>query len=240
MATTRPGRIVALAIAAAGCQGGKSEPPAGTAGSAASPVAVATHVQLPRSPDAPLSYATRPIDRDALARLAAIEFPDFERQGSHATESTARVRHVTRTRPILGVTVELTRCAKPCPAISTARWVARRDEVIELALPATLVRRPDTRFELGGVTVAGVPALYSYALGSTGASDTTAAQGQPSETYVDSYTLDYRDGVTQFHVAASYLDDAVGGVDRLLAIAPPEDLQKLATAFLSFYLHECQ
>jgi hypothetical protein len=36
---------------------------------------------------------------------------------------------------------------------------------------------------------------------------------------------------------AHYLDDAVGGIDQLRAIAPPEDLEKLAIAFASFYVH---
>jgi len=30
----------------------------------------------------------------------------------------------------------------------------------------------------------------------------------------------------------------IGGIDKLLAVAPPEDLEKLAVAFMSFYLHE--
>jgi hypothetical protein len=44
--------------------------------------------------------------------------------------------------------------------------------------------------------------------------------------------------VNQIRVNAAYLDDAVGGIDHLLAVAPPEDLEKLAVAFLEFYVHE--
>jgi hypothetical protein len=39
---------------------------------------------------------------------------------------------------------------------------------------------------------------------------------------------------------AHYVDDAPGSIPKLVAIAPPDDLEKLAVAFASFYLHAWQ
>ena len=47
-------------------------------------------------------------------------------------------------------------------------------------------------------------------------------------------------GAHQIRVMAQYADDAVAGIDQLLAIAPPDDLERLAVAFASFYLHAWQ
>jgi hypothetical protein len=56
--------------------------------------------------------------------------------------------------------------------------------------------------------------------------------------YSDAYTIYYNDGINQIRVVASYADDAVPGIDQLLALAPQEDLEKLAVAFASYYVHE--
>jgi hypothetical protein len=129
-------------------------------------------------------------------------------------------------------------------------WRARAGQ-LEQALPAELRARPDTRFELGARDLGGATASYTYQLGAAFGDD---ASGQPTGSYSDAYILYYNDGVNQIRVNAAYLDDAVddrgsppggstaegrgGVIDHLLAVAPPEDLDKLAVAFLRFYLHE--
>jgi len=115
-----------------------------------------------------------------------------------------------------------------------AAWRAVADR-IEQALPAELRARPDTRFELGAREIAGVTAIYTYQLGAAFGSDD---RGQPTGSYSDAYILYYNDGINQIRVNAAYVDDAVGDVDHLLAVAPPEDLEKLAVAFLKLYVHE--
>jgi hypothetical protein len=199
-----------------------------------------------------LHRTTRPLGHAELARLAAIELADFVRDDRGTTERLVRVRHTTVTRPILGVTVEIAPCGRPdapagrprlanrpptaCPAMALDAWRARRDELAQ-ALPPALRARPDTRFELGARDLAGATAIYTYQLGAAPGTDD---RGQPVSAYIDAYVLYYNDGVNRITVNAAYLDDAVGGVDRLLAIAPPEDLEKLATAVLRFYVHAWQ
>src|SRR5512140_3586709 len=82
---------------------------------AAPPVAPA-HVTLPRSPDTPPRRTTRPLGSKELARLAAFEFKDFQRQDRGATDRSIEFRHTTAPRPILGVTVTIEPCGHPAPA----------------------------------------------------------------------------------------------------------------------------
>jgi len=249
-------------LLALGCQANKSTPeakptgatsPAGdaAAGSAlatapAAPPVAPAHVMLPRSPDTPPHRTTRLLDGKELARLSAFEFKDFQRQDRGATDRSIEFRHTTTTRPILGVTVTIEPCEPPptaatapkaqraCTAMELGAWRAKRDE-LEQSLPPDLAARPDTRFEIGTRDIAGTPAIYTYQLGSFFGTD---QRGQPVGAYSDAYILYYNDGVNQIRVNAAYLDDAVGDIDHLLAIAPPEDLEKLAVAFLGFYVHE--
>jgi len=210
------------------------------------------HVKLPRSPDTPPHRTTRPLGKQELTRLAAFTLEDFEREDRGTTAESAEVRYTTATRPTLGVTVKIERCGRrppdlprsppaapepgppACPAMELAAWQARVEQ-LKQALPAALLARPDTRFELGTRDVAGAAAIYTYQLGAFFGDD---EHGQPAGNYTDAYILYYNDGVNQIRVNAAYLDDAVGGVDHLLAVAPPEDLEKLAVAFVKLYIHE--
>ena len=113
-------------------------------------------------------------------------------------------------------------------------WKARADELKQL-LSKELLARPDTQFEIGAREVLGVTAIYTYQLGYFFGKD---EQDQPLGDYSNAYVLYYNDRVNQIRVVAHYRDDAPGGKDQLLAIAPREDLEKMAVAFLSYYLHE--
>lgn len=194
---------------------------------------VATHVRLPKASDAPVRRTRVAMGRERLEKMAAIEHADFERQDRGSTATSVEFRHTTRTRPRLGVTVEIGACG-PCEAIE--RSVQRRAEVIA-ELPAALRARAETQVEVFARRVAGATAVAVYKLGAAFGSD---EQGQPAGDYVDAYELQYNDGVNRIRVVASYLDDAVGGVDRLRAVAPREDLEALAVAFFRFYVQQWQ
>jgi len=251
-ALRRPRRSAALAVAALLAGGCKADPrdsqalppaaaqPGDSVGSAAGS-AVATHVKLPRSPATPPRATTRPLDRAELDRLAAFEFADFEHEVISADAQRLRVRHLTASRPKLAVAVAIERCASepqanpPCLAMELADWQPRTSELRAQSLPPVLRDRPDTQFELGVRRVAGSPAIYTYQAGWSFGPDN---HGQPGGTYSDSYTLYYNDRINQIRVRADYADDAMGSARDMLALAPKEDLEKLAVAFLDFYVHE--
>lgn len=225
-------RAVVLGLMLAAC---KDDRPAATAPPALVSIdaSVATHVRLPRVDDTPVRRTSQPLGPERLVRLAAIEHADFARQERGGTATSVEVRHTTRTRPLLAVTVEIGACGA-CPAIDSS---AQRRAALVAELPEVLRDRADTQVELATRQVAGLTAVATYELGATVGSD---EHGQPASDYVDAYRLDYTDGVNRIRVTASYVDDAVGDVDRLRAVAPREDLERLAVAFLGFYVHHWQ
>jgi len=193
---------------------------------------VGTHVRLPKLDDAPVRRSREPLGAPRLAQLAAIEHADFERQDRGGTATSVAFRHTTRTRPRLGVTVGMEACGR----CEVSEGATRRAEVLA-ALPAALRDRADTRVEVATPAIAGVTAVAVYKLGAAFGHD---EHGQPAGDYVNAYELDYSDGVNRIRVTASYLDDAVGGVEQLRAVAPREDLETLAVAFFRFYVQKWQ
>jgi hypothetical protein len=211
-------------------------------------------IALPKSPGKRVRRTTRPLTRKQLERVTAIEFDAFERQERGTTDDATEFRHTTKARPKLGVTVKIDTCTiapagktrrararrvrpapsdpRACVPMKLERWQARGDQLKQF-LSKDLVDRPDTLFEVGARKLAGVTAIYTYQLGHFFGTDD---RGQPVGAYSDAYVLYYNDGVNRIQVIASYLDDAVSR-DQLVAIAPREDLEKLAVAFASYYLH---
>lgn len=234
---TDPVAIAITAIAAiAGCRDKPHDPPR------AAPPSAGSHITLPKVPAGAI-VPTRVLDAPTFARLAAIDHPDFTRQPRTTTPTAMEVHFVTKTRPTLGVTVEVAACTSEhdCPAMRIDVWEAKRDELRGL-MPAELRDRPDTSFDFASRKDAGLgdsegtSMIYTFAVG---AASTTGGNGQPAGAYIDAYTLYYNDGINRFRVLANYADDAIG-LDRMKAVAPLADLEKLATSFLSFYVHECE
>jgi hypothetical protein len=122
----------------------------------------------------------------------------------------------------------------PCTAMALEPWQAKGDELKQF-LSKELIARPDTQFEVGVREFLGVTAIYTYQLGYYFGKD---EHDQPIGDYSDAYVLYYNDGINQIRVNAHYRDDALGGRDQLLAVAPRGDLEKLAVAFMNFYIHE--
>jgi hypothetical protein len=54
--------------------------------------------------------------------------------------------------------------------------------------------------------------------------------------FTDAYIVYYNDGVNQIRVIASYKDDPTT-TEELKKLAPKEDLEALALAFLDVYTH---
>jgi hypothetical protein len=240
----RPAQQAPPAPATPASASGSGSGTAAGSGSATAPgssAAVApAHVKLPRSPSTPPHRTSQPLDRAELDRLAAFEFPDFERTPRRGGANAVEVQHVTATRPKLAVTVTIEPCdaapqaARPCLAMALDTWRARGD-LRERSLIKSLAARPDTRFDLGATTVAGTPVIYTYQVAWWFEKD---EHDQPTGSYSDAYNLYYNDGSNQIRVTAGYADDVVGSKAEMLALAPEEDLAKLAGAFLSFYIHE--
>lgn len=194
------------------------------------------HVALPRSPETPPHKTHRPLARRELDRLTKLEFADFQRQDHGPAIRAAYVEYMTKTRPILGVTVRIEPCGRglqACRPMILPRWTMARAQLKQSINPV-LAARADTRFDIAARPLTGATAISTYALGAYFGKDDKGLTG----VYTDIYTLYYNDGVNQIRVSAAYLDDPVGGIDQLLRLAPPDDLDKLAAAFLNYFIHE--
>jgi hypothetical protein len=91
--------------------------------------------------------------------------------------------------------------------------------------------RPDTVWDLGKTEINGQTMIYTYQLGHVSEKDDL---GNPQSAFTNAYALYYNDGKNQVRVVAEYKDDQVARED-LTAIAPREDLEKLARAFMDVY-----
>ncbi len=193
-------------------------------------------IELPKSPDTPPTKTTKPLDRPALEKLAAIEFGSFVKIQRGFTDKFLEVRHVTKDRPKLGVMVTIQPCekAKPCVPIDLAKWKAKGDELKQFLSP-DLKKRPDTTFEVGLTDIGGAKAFHTYQSGLFVGQDENK---NPIGDYTDAYVLYYNDGVNQIRVNAHYLDDSPGTLKAMLDMAPQEDLERLAVAFLKYYVHQ--
>jgi hypothetical protein len=140
---------------------------------------------------------------------------------------TGRPTYVKRVKPAA-------KDPRACVPMRLAAWKARGD-LLSQFLSKELAARADTRFEVGTRSLAGITAISTYQLGHFFGKDD---RDQPVGAYSDAYVLHYNDGINRIRIIASYLDDAVASKDQLLALAPRADLERMAVAFLSFYLHE--
>jgi hypothetical protein len=231
--------LATAAVAAGGACGDRAQAPpaqqavaaigsAGSGGAVARPSGPA--LQLPRASAAAPRRSTRPLGRADLERLARLEVAGWERTVRHATDEELEVRYRTAARPVLAVTIHASRCTACIPPV-LAQWRARID-TLRLLLAEELRSRPDTTFELGEVHMGGATLVYTYQLGHFFGALPSGEQGGA---YSSAYALYHNDGTNQLRAVAQYMDDPVATRAELAALAPREDLARIAAAFLGAY-----
>lgn len=238
--------FVAL-IAFAGCKTDKQSSPTTGSGSAGSGSAAAGSnatgsgsaagsndvgkgavLKLPKSDGTPPKKTTKAIEQADVDRLAKLDFEGFEKTDRTGGKSF-EVR-LTTPRPRLAVTVTIAACFD-CIPMELEKWQAKGD-AMKVLLAEELRSLPDTVFELGKADLNGQPVIFTYQLGYTSGAD----QNGPVGAFSNAYALYYNDNVNQIRVVAEYKDDWVARED-MVRIAPREDLEKLARAFLDAYTH---
>ena len=111
------------------------------------------------------------------------------------------------------------------------KWKAKGD-AMKVLLAEDLRSLPDTIFEIGKTDLNGQPVIFTYQFGILSGKD----ENGPTGSFSNAYALYYNDNVNQIRVVAEYKDDWQTRED-LMRIAPREDLEKLARAFLDAYTH---
>ena len=231
--------LALLLVTVAACQGNKAPPPAAGSGSAPvakkapeakSQVPMGDKIELPKDDGTPPKKSSGPLDPALADKLIKLTYPGFEMQ-DRTNKSAFEVRFLT-TRPRLAVTVTITPCNE-CVPMDLEKWQAKKAGLQSQLLAEELRDLPDTKWEINKIDLHGTPAIATYQFGMLDGKDD---QGQPQGAYSNAYAIYYNDGVNQMRVVAEYKDDWVARPD-MLAIAPKEDLEKLARAFTLAYTH---
>jgi hypothetical protein len=239
--------FVAL-IALAGCKTDKTQPAtgSGSAGSGSAPgsgsdatgsgsaaagsndVPKGATIKLPKGDGTPPKKTTQALQLADAERMVKLDFEGFEKV-DRTNGQTFEVRLMTP-RPRLAVTVTATKCFD-CLPMELEKWQAKGD-AMKVLLAEPLRNLPDTVFELGKTELNGQPVIFTYQLGYQSGQD----QNGPVGAFSNAYALYYNDSVNQIRVVAEYKDDWTSRED-MQRIAPREDLEKLARAFLDAYTH---
>jgi hypothetical protein len=235
--------VVVLSLALAACGNKSSDQPAGGSGSAGSgsagsagsgsatvPLADEPPIVVPKGDGTPPKKTTVKLTEADFTRLGEIEHPPFIRRlRNHKTGLDVRF---TTSRPKIGTTVTITPCFT-CPPMELAKWKEREDTDLKFLLGDELRSRPDTTWEMGTIDLHGQTLVYTYQVGHWFGKD---ENNNPHAAYSDAYALYFNDGVNQIRVVSEYQDSPVSR-EQMLAIAPKDDLAKLALGFLDFYTH---
>lgn len=241
--------FVSAAVLALGC---KDKPKAqtvttGSAGSQAATTGSAGSGSAPANPEAPNVLKlpkrtnTPPVKTTATGtranwdKLAALDYSGFKKDVRNIADNGVDVRYTTEARPKLAVTVTANPCLD-CPPMELEKWKPKL-ESLKMLLAPELRGEPDTIFELGATDLAGQPVIFTYQLGyKTGPDE----QGQATFAYSHAYALYYNDGINSMRVVAEYKDDPTSKREDLVALAPREDLERIAKAFLDAFTHTWQ
>ncbi|CAN5730773.1 hypothetical protein BH11MYX2_BH11MYX2_16290 [soil metagenome] len=232
-------RVLALLlVTAAACQGNKAPPPAAGSGSASTVKKVpdkatapmGDKLVLPKDDGTPPKKSEKALDPEIGDRLLKLDFPGFEKQ-DRTNKAAFEVRLLT-SRPRLAVTVTITPCLS-CTPMALEQWQPKKAGLQAQLMAEELRDLPDTKWEIEKVDLNGTPAIATYQFGMLDGKDD---QGQPQGAYSNAYAIYFNDGVNQIRVVSEYKDDWVARAD-MMAIAPKDDLAKLARAFALAYTH---
>ena len=233
--------IVLVAVLSLGCKDKpKAQPPTtgsqlGT-GSAApkQPGPEPKQVGLPKGTGKPPVKTTKRLTKAQWEGAAKLTYADWDHDVRYLADNHVEVRYRTKARPKIGVTVTASHCLD-CLPMKLASWQAKTDAMKQLAIPSPNLRnRKDTVFEVGETTLNGQPMIFSYQLGANVAPDPDN-ENQPSGEYTDAYVLHFNDGMNQISVAAAYADDTLADIKALTELAPKEDLEREAKAFVDTF-----
>lgn len=228
--------MAALVVVLIGCRDrpaaeaprpGSATPAAGS-GSAG---AASSHVlPLPKLAGTPAAKSP-PLDAARARALSERAFAGWDRDVRLADAKGLEVRYRTRERPTLMVTVQAAPCFD-CLPIDEAAWRARSDALRGLIGPE-LRDAPETTWELGATELAGTRYVWTYHVGYSVAPGGTGLAGA----YGTAYALHYNDGVNMIRVVAEYKDDAPTSREAMVALAPRQDLEQIAKAFVDAFVH---
>lgn len=182
-------------------------------------------LHLPNSGGLAPKKTSSALTTSSLDRMLAMRFEGFGLQNDVNTGVFVAVLR-TVDRPKLKVTVQVRPCNGTCMSIDLAKWKGRTDLKNDVMGPE--MRSSDQiKFEVGETDLNGTPMIYTYQYG--------ILKTPQGTRYTDTYVLWYNDGQNEIRSIATYADNGPDSVEAMLALAPKDDLEKLAKAFTDVY-----
>lgn len=232
--------VVLLALLVAGCKDKtKTETPkvgsaSGSAvakpGSAGDPKQ--NVLRLPKLAGTPPVKTTKPIDTAKAEELSKIDFDGFEKDVRLAGEQGLEVRYTTKERPVIMVSVQISKCFD-CLPMELDKWKAKAESMKVLIGPE-LKDHKDTTFEMGMTDIKGTPYAWSYYVGF----NITPEPGTGiAGAYATAYAIYYNDSVNMIRVVSEYKDDVPKSREDMVNLTPKEDLEQIAKAFMDVFVH---
>ncbi|MDB4957854.1 MAG: hypothetical protein JWO36_5423 [Myxococcales bacterium] len=222
--------LVSALLLALGCKGKPKhqDPPANAekpGSGVASPKPIPDLV-LPAGPGTPPLKTTKPLGPETFTKLAELKYPGFLPQQTLKSDTGFEMRQKTEDHPVLWATITI----KPCDAclpMELPKWEDKKDSLKVLLMPE-LKDRPETEFTVGQTDLHGQPMIWTHQLG--------YYMGPEGGAFTNAYVLYYNDGVNQVRVVAEYKDDPASK-ENMLKLAPKQDLENVAKAFMDVYTH---
>jgi hypothetical protein len=110
-----------------------------------------------------------------------------------------------------------------CVAMDKALWEARKAELL-LLVPQEIRDKPDTIYEIGEASIAGLKVVYIYQAG-------VYIVPNDTQTVSHAYTVRWNDGVNQIFVQAWDISSPTSAtVEHLVTVVPRADLEAQAAA----------
>ncbi|MCX5743853.1 MAG: hypothetical protein NT062_15285 [Proteobacteria bacterium] len=201
-------------------------------GSAGSGSAANADMVLPPATGQPPVKTTAKLDEAKLKKLGDLTFESWSSVVRAQTASGVDVRHTTKARPFVQVTVSIAPCFD-CLPMELDKWKAKED-VLKQIFPKNLVGQPGVVFESGAVDFHGQPMIWTYQLGLTTKQD---ENDNTKATYSYAYALYFNDGLNAIRVVSEYKDLPPASVAAMQQLVPREHLELSAKAFMDNFTH---
>ncbi|MFT3698498.1 MAG: hypothetical protein QM831_35465 [Kofleriaceae bacterium] len=225
--------LVVAVMVAAGCKKHEQVP---ASGSNAAPVA--PDLVLPKGTGAPPKPTHAPLDHATVEKLRALAYTRFHTEQLGQDKSVGIIFH-TDDHPQLKATVQIRPCAAimpngetntnpqvadtwSCPALDADAY--RNTGEAKQFLHPSLAAAKDTVFDVGNTELNGTKMVYIRQIGWI--RDDRALRS------TDAYMLYFHDDVNEIRVITTYEGNQPETRAQLLQLAPQEDLENLAKAFM--------
>jgi hypothetical protein len=182
-----------------------------------------SRIALRASGKPPLKSA-RPLARQQLVKLAALEIPTLTRTVRKLDESFLDVEYRHQS-PSVVVSVVAQPCLR-CLPMQVDRWRAESD-ALRITIPPDLRDRTDLRFEIDAIAIGGTPAIRTH--------QQLFAVKFDSPIFEHAVTVYFADGVNQIRVTASYDGTVVNSGAEMADVISRGELEQLAVAVLDRY-----